>query len=340
MPSRRWAERLSTAIRSDLEEPMPSRPPPTVERRSLGETGRWISAVTISVEPPMAAPPSADERTITLLRKARTCGVITFDVSRARYPPRAERLIAKAFPSEDPELTVIVGRSVEGLVREDPSWEGTSGPDEDITQLLRDSLGHSRSRLAPVPISIVEWDPGRTGVSATQAVPSLSPFADERHPDVLWSLRLTPPSDELPEMPPSSLYSSDFSLLETEPVRRFEAEERSGSKHMLLARNTFADGRLDGSRLAATGFPGSPGEAPLDVRRMHEDFDPVLRLGFLTVGRRRTLAQAALSFVLSWSWVATTVLPLPAPERMDEVLGYAACPPISPEEFSKLGFVK
>jgi hypothetical protein len=135
-----------------------------VEQRRLAGVSRTFSALTISVDPPSVAPPAADARMVALLRRARDRGVTMFDVASARFPARAEKLIANAFPSPDPELGAIVGRSIESLARghgrvEDPSSLGS------LDAALSASLSQSRGRLAPVTVCFVEWDPG-AGASA------------------------------------------------------------------------------------------------------------------------------------------------------------------------------
>jgi aryl-alcohol dehydrogenase-like predicted oxidoreductase len=87
-------------------------------------------------------------------------------------------------------------------------------------------------------------------------------------------------------------------------------------------------------------MPVAPEARPADMRRLRREFEPVLRLGFLTEGGRRTLAQAALRFVLRWPWVVTCVIPLPPPERFEEILGFGSAPEISDEELARLGLVK
>jgi hypothetical protein len=164
--------------------------------------------------------------------------------------------------------------------------------------------------------------------------------AEQLPEGVVRAVRLTsepvgfPGSDTAP-----ALFSGVLSLLEPGLVTAFEAGG-SPPPARLIARDPFAAGRLDGSRFAATGSLSGPEAGPIDVRSLHDEFDPVVRLAFLTEGRRRTLAQTAVQFVLHWPWVASVVVPLPTPERFDDVLGFAARPPISREELARLGFVK
>jgi len=276
---------------------------------------------------------------MALLRKARDLGVTTFDVADARFPERAERMLATAFPDRDPGLSVIVGRSVEGLTRErTPQGDPTGATD--LEDAITRSLERSRQRLEPVRISIVEWTPEDDSTPEPSSVAPALPIGMERGADVRWALRLPPSPSDLPSLtPPASLFSGELSLLHPDLIARFERDTLSDQPR-LIARDPFSSGRLDGTRFARTGSVNGPGMAPVDVRRLHEEFDPILRLGFLTAGHRRTLAQAALQFVLAQPWVATAVIPLPDPERFDEVLGYGSCPPLSSDDLSQLAHIK
>jgi aryl-alcohol dehydrogenase-like predicted oxidoreductase len=315
-------------------------PAPPIERRALPGTSLRFSAVTVALDPPAVAPPAADARTVALLRRARERGITTFDVARARFPARAERLIATAFTATDPDLAVIVGRSIETLASEHgPSdARGSTGPP---AEALEASLEQSRRRLAPVPLMVLEWDPGRHEETPKSEPPIPFPATvGASPPDLFWAYRLSSVNTVLPPVPrPPPLFAGEFSLLEDGVAPLFDSAP-TVREARLIARNPFGDGRLDGSRFAATMVPGEPGHGPVDVRRLHAEFDPVLRLGFLTQGRRRTLAQAALHFVLRWPWVATCVIPLPTPERFDEILGYASSPPLDEDDLERWSRVK
>lgn len=303
--------------------------------RRIPGTARSVSALTISVDPPAVAPPSADARTVALLRRARDFGVTSYDVAGSRFPERAERLVATAFPTADAELGVIVGRSLDSLGSERRSTDG-SRPPENLVAALEASLEQSRRRLAPVDISVLEWDPGTDTTTSGSSDTLPSPPPDVGTSGLQRAVPIRWPTTALPRVrAPSALYSAELSLLHHEVDALFEpvsAEGRVG----LIARNPFSDGRLDGSRFAATARPTGPGAGPIDVRHLHQEFDPVLRLGFLTDGRRRTLAQAALHYVLVRPWVVTAVVPLPNPERFEEIFGFGSSPPLDPEELGRL----
>lgn len=298
-----------------------------------------LSELSFTVDPPVVAPPSADERMVALLRRSYARGVTTFDLAVARSPARAERLVAKAFPDESPAVAVIVGRSLESLAE-----EGSKSPAEalesGLAAALTESLSRSRARLGPVPIAIVEWSEGRESGPAAPVEEVLPKVREGAGPEVAIALRVPAAPPTVPVASPrGSLFSSDFSLLEPGPARWFN-EGSAPADAGLLARNAFASGRLDGSRFSSASGFGIPGAGPVDVRRMHEEFDPVLSLEFLTKHRRRTLAQAALQFVLAWPWVVTAIVPLPAPERWEELLAYTARPSLTEEDLARVGLVK
>jgi aryl-alcohol dehydrogenase-like predicted oxidoreductase len=306
--------------------------------RPIPRTHAVVSAVICAVDPPPVTTPSVDDRIVALLRRARERGVITYDVAAARFPARAERLVAKAFPSDDPELSTIVGRSHETLARDQAARDPLDGHGE-FSEVLEESLAQTRHRLSPVRVSVVEWDGGSGGES--EAAPEVVRDALKRVTDSeeTWAFRLRTPARAPDRGESSHLYSGDLSLLEP-GLSHHWPPRGAPSDPALFARDPFAGGRLDGSRFESAYGPRDPGAPPPDLRRMHTEFDPVLRLGFLTEGRGRTLAQAALWFVLSFPWVLATVVPLPAPERLDEVLGYASRPPLTSKEFAQLERMK
>ncbi len=207
-------------------------------------------------------------------------------------------------------------------------------------KILEESLEQSGRRLAPAPVSVVEWTPETGGSPGDAREPTPLPLGASGRGDLLWAVRLLVP----PSGPPSigrspALFAGELSLLDRELVSGFGPANRK-LEASVIARNPFSDGRLDGSRFAAAAMLTGPGARPIDLRRLRADFEPVLALGFLTKTRRRTLAQAALRFVLGWPWVVTSVIPLPTPERFEEILGFESSLPFTDDERAQLDLVK
>ncbi|MCI4333716.1 MAG: hypothetical protein L3K01_08375 [Thermoplasmata archaeon] len=85
-------------------------------------------------------------------------------------------------------------------------------------------------------------------------------------------------------------------LLDANRVREVVRGIRTAGAEALLT-NPLADGRLDGRWLSEGTLAQDGPPRPMDLASLQQAFAPVLPLGFLTAGRRRTLAQAAVGFV-------------------------------------------
>ncbi|MFI5415572.1 MAG: hypothetical protein ACHQ16_08000, partial [Candidatus Lutacidiplasmatales archaeon] len=85
-------------------------------------------------------------------------------------------------------------------------------------------------------------------------------------------------------------------LLDANRVRAVVRGIRTAGAEALLT-NPLADGRLDGRWLSEGTLAQDGPPRPMDLASLQQAFAPVLPLGFLTAGRRRTLAQAAVGFV-------------------------------------------
>ncbi len=311
-----------------------------VTRRTLPGRPFTVSAIGFAVDPEPVASPHSDRATISLLQLARRRGVTTFDAAGARFPPRAERLIAAAFPQPDPELTVIAppARAPPDL-RSSDRRAGPAAP-APVAAALRRAGEETRRRLAPQPISVLELagstdDPGG-GSPAVEALDALT--ADGTIG--AWAVRVVGESRPLPTEGNNRgtggpLYSVAASLLDRASLA-WAAELAARQPVRVFVRDPFADGRLDGRRYSAQLADRTPTGPPVDVRSLVAEFEPVRRLGFLSRRGRRTLAQAAVRFLLDAPGVASVLVPVPTPERLREILGSEGTPPLTEEELARL----
>ncbi|MGA8302320.1 MAG: aldo/keto reductase [Thermoplasmata archaeon] len=309
-----------------------------ISRRPVPGTVQSASSIGFRIDVPFTAPPSADQRAIALLAQARSFGVTTFDVAPGTGSGRAERLIAAAFPTADPDLLVLVGRSLASLASDGTSDHPPS--DGAFVERLRSSILDSTNRLHPQGVGLLEWrqDPD-SSVRLREVIDALDRLRSEGAVGG-WVLHV-PPNGSLTGAAPDeigkrvTLLSGAFSPLDRRllfPISERASEGPTG----FLARDPFGSGRLDGTRFAGSATHRRPDVRPDSVRELQREFDPVLRLGFLTEGRRRTLAQAALRFVLHWPWVCSCIVPIPSPERMDELTLTESTPPLSEGEVDRI----
>jgi aryl-alcohol dehydrogenase-like predicted oxidoreductase len=302
-----------------------------VPRRPLPGSPLHLSALSLSLDP-TGPGPALDRAWATLAQQAYERGVTTFDLSTARNSARAERILATAFGTSDRPLVVLLGRSGDDLGPTGPRTGGTADADSRPARSLARSLRASAERLPPSATIVCVWRPDRTQrpVTLPLAVGERATEPDTRIHG--WALALEDPAlpsaDDPADVP---TYSGELSLLDLRLVNAFEGSgARPGAA--LIATDPFAGGRLDGSRFSASLADRSPTAEPPSLRTLHTEFDPILALGFLTDGRKRTLAQAAVEFPLSFPWVASVAVPMPSPERLGPLLAAAAGPPLSPGE--------
>lgn len=309
-----------------------------VEHRPIPGTPITASLLGIAIDPPSIGSPAADRGMIASLRRARGRGITTFDLAHSGSIARAERLSAAAFPDPDPALLFILGRTWSPAPGAPSSIGGTrSRPTDPLTELevtLPEEVRRWRQRGSVM----VDFDPGE---ASPEQIREASRILDHQRNEgliVAWSRHRRPVGGGIlvdsGEAPP--VLSVELSLLDPSSLGPL-ADLASRGPLGVLVRDPFSRGRLDGTRFAATLGERGPRSAPPDVRSLHTEFDPVLRLGFLTRGRRRTLAQAALLFLFRWPWVATVVVPLPQPERWEEIVGATSASPLEPAELQALG---
>ena len=298
--------------------------PPIVPQRSPPAGGLSVSAISLSVHARWAGGSAVPPLLEPMLRRARELGVTCFDLVDAPHPALAAEALARAFPSDDPQLVVVVPDPEPDATafrpRSPVDRRATGGaPLASVEELLE--------RLGPHRRVVLE----RTRTAHPRALPpprkataSVVGVA-ERIDAERWR------SD--PGL--RGLCSGRLSIVEPDLVEVAEGMP-AVPQVALLARDVWATGALDGSLLDPTPLAG-PGAGPVDIAALEARLGPVLRLGYLTRGRSRTLAQAAIQFVLRWPWVLSAVVPLPPPERLDSVLRAASLGTFTDEDLRGLG---
>lgn len=287
--------------------PPATNPVPDLRPRLCGVVAGSLSA---------GADPERDRIGLAGLRQAYRLGVRRFEDGPASRAEAAEELFSLAFPAgaDPPSLSVtLVLPSVLGPRR------GESG---EAFQTLRLALSRARARLGPRPMGTVWLDgphvpPGLLGELRDDWASALAECAAPA-----WGVRFerdVPERGLLAEWVEAGARHFAFPLhllngRTSVPAANWVAE--SGGR--VSALDVFAGGRLNGEALEdgrlglAAGVP-----RPLDLDRWSRELAPVLRLGFLTEGKRRTLPEAALHFALATDGVDEAALPLGDPRRLE-----------------------
>ena len=295
-----------------------------IPRRELPGGGPTLSLLGVVVDtgPGASAGPGLIER----LRQARRAGVTTFDLADSAHPGPDRWLLSEAFPTPDPELVVIVGAHAAAEEPIDPS--GAPLP-VTLTRVVPPEAEGREARALPGTIVIDgPRDRGRPA-SESAARAGVGP------PPPARAVRLDPAAESLPPEAGSGLYSGPLSLLDTRLATLLEGQQKSGTR-AFLARDPFAGGRLDGSRFSGSWLEQGPAAGPASLRSLEVEFAPVLQLEFLTRGKVRTLAQAAVQYATYHPWVASVLLPLPSPDRWEEVFSSLDRPPLTSAEVDRV----
>ncbi|MCI4324395.1 MAG: hypothetical protein L3K00_00685 [Thermoplasmata archaeon] len=101
-----------------------------------------------------------------------------------------------------------------------------------------------------------------------------------------------------------------------------------------LVTNPHADGRLDGRWLAEGSLANDGPPRPLGLAELQRAYAPLLPLGFLTAGHRRTLPQAAVGFVQALGAVPSVrVRDL---RQFEEFANPASFPSLAAEEMTRI----
>ncbi len=249
------------------------------------------------------------------IERALEIGVTSFDLRALHDPRGAGELILKAAAGARSRPVVWV-RGTSGSA---PS----SGPP---------GLGRAMQRPSPTgavpPSTLASWEDRLSVVLESDDPAGVRP---EGGPQVH---RVAEESFD-PGHAPDGLWAGRLSLLAPGFARAFAVRgPRPG--FALVAEDVLAGGALDGSWAAPPFGSGHPA-APARIADLEAQFRPVLELAFLTRSRQRTLLGAAVAFALQWPWVATAVVPLPTPDRLDDVVRAADAPPLDDAELRRLG---
>lgn len=309
-----------------------------VSRRPVAGTARDSSVLGLYLGGPLGPGPSGLEQMVALLRAARRRGISSYDLGSGPAAAAAERAISRAFPESDREILVLGRRSLHSLSGESRSGPGASNPRE-LGERLRESILESSTRLRPHRVDLVRWsDAGAPRETSELARSTLRELVADRVilgwvEELDGAMLPAGPLDGKAAATP--LVAGRLSLLETRLVPILE--ERSHREPVgFFADDPLAGGRLDGSRFRPDPLGAGPGVAPVRLSELERDARPVLSRAFLTAGTGRTLAQAAVQFATRWPWVTAALLPLPSPERLEELVGSGSVPPLDDTEVERI----
>ena len=315
---------------------MTSFPRVPLRQRSTGDP---VSFSSLAIAPRTFGPasPEAIAQSARLLRTCWDQGVRTFDLAASGSVQVALACLSAAFPTPPDGMTLVVP------LEEPPDPAARSGARS------RPSPAVAAPSVARVPADRASWGEGIPKVVELPWKGPSHPTSQRSDFDLVRARRIPGFLDWVrpyrsgearsDDRGSEGLLSGEFSLLERGPAGDPALSAIFGSCRF-LARNVLATGRLDGSAWTALEGPSTGSASPRPVRDLESTYRPILDLEFLTRSRERTLAQAALAYVLAHPWVLTASVLLPAPHRLGEILSFATTPTLSPDELARLDVPK
>ncbi len=297
-----------------------------VRRRSLGPDGPSVSELSVGLEPPTVRAERSPRPLLERIHRLRTVGVTTFDLGHWPGPELADWLRA-ALGESDRDLVVFVQLPDEespstGRLRPGP---GTGADPGRLVDELRGRLPLGASVVVFVPVP-KRTSPGpRASLDRLRREGRISAWGWQRSGAEGWP-------DGAPEIGPPIL-AAPFSLLDRGVLDAMPGAWAETGR--LVAQDPFAAGRLDGRRLESA-LGGAP-TGPTALRSLEAAFAPVLALSYLTAGRRRSLPEAALQFLLAFPWVATVRVPAATAVPLAERFAGSGPPPLAAPERARLG---
>lgn len=128
---------------------------------------------------------------------------------------------------------------------------------------------------------------------------------------------------------------SVYNLLEQEPGNAF-MEMAAATGAGVMARVPTSSGLLEGKYTLATTFSGSDHRRHRKREWLVEGLKKVDRLRFLAIEGQRTMAQAALQWILAQPGIACVVPTVTTLAELEEFAGAATAPPLSADDLARV----
>jgi aryl-alcohol dehydrogenase-like predicted oxidoreductase len=298
-----------------------------MQSRELVGVGR-VSVVGASLA--ISAAGSDRHRSSGLLRHALEQGVTLVDVSGNADPRAAESALGPALRAW-PEVRVISRLAVAEL----PATAQASAlrPFLGALDETRSRLGRDRLDLVALPLEEAE---------RLHQIGALTQLLDTARTNGCGAVGVRCAPGGVPPGTAEALlhdgiriFLAPWNLLDREAESvLFRPLAAAGGQ--LLALDPHAGGRLDGQRVLSPAWEGAAVGLPLDPAALRREMEPVLALGYLTRGTRRTMIEAALRFALDPTVVAAALCPLHDPALTSAICAFDRSSPFTPEERERL----
>lgn len=277
-----------------------------------------------------------------LIGHALELGITFFDTGDAYGQGENEEIVGRALRSAARDSIQISTKF--GYVLDSERREHSEGerPQDWTPGHARAALEASLRRLETDYVDLYQLhNPRMDGIEADDLFAELEALRDEgklRHygvalgPAIGWreeGLRALATRD-------IAALQTVYNLLEQEPGSDFlEAAAEGGAG--VMARVPTSSGLLEDKYTLETTFSGSDHRRHRKREWLVEGLEKVERLRFLVVEGERTMAQAALRFILAQPRIACVVPTVTTIAELDEFAGASDAPDLSAEDLGRIG---
>lgn len=285
----------------------------------------------------------SDDEAVALLREARDRGISLFDAADTYGNGRSEELLAKAFPGQERDGVVIATKVGYDFVSHGEERKGQREIPQDFgPQAIRRAVDAALRRLGTDRIDVLQlhnikmeqveedalWacleelrDLGKIRVYGVALGPAIGWLAEG-----VMAIRRRRPA----------ILQHIYNYLEQHPGATIQkASAECGNPTQFFIRVPHSSGMLEGKYTENTVFPPGDHRNHRPKSWLVRGVRKVEQLRFLEVGGR-TLAQAAIQWLLRDSCVASVLPNIYGGEQLAEFAGASDAPPLSLEEIGKM----
>ncbi len=305
-----------------------------MKKRPLGRTGLQVSEVGFGAwaiggnAHGNSYGPTDDKTSIEAVRRAVDLGCTFFDTADVYGWGHSEEILGEALEGRRDEVhlaTKVGGDFYHGGVRMnfDPGYLAFA-LDRSLKRLRTDHVDLYQLHNPPPEIM---GDPATyEALDSLKAENKILHYGVSIHEPDEGHLCIEAGKPETLQVP--------FSVLRQEWVDELFADARKANVG-IIAREPLANGFLAGKIPPTAQFPHGDIRHHWPRQMVDARTSLASRLSFLK-GKGRTLAQAALRFVLAYPEVSTTIPGCKTPAQAEEDLGASDAPPLSNEEIAQL----
>ncbi|MGE0135003.1 MAG: aldo/keto reductase [Dehalococcoidia bacterium] len=313
--------------------------------RQIADTGIEVSEVGFGVWTLASGwwGDHSDDDAVTLLRQAYDRGVTFFDTADTYGNGRGETLLAQAFPARDRDDIVIGTKfGYDWQARTARRQEGQrEAPHRFDVPFLEQALEGSLRRLGTDRIDLWQLHNVRmehlyrddvwTFLDRARREGKVRAVGVALGPAIGWRDEGIHALQELPV----DLVHMIYNALELDPGRELIRAAREAGRS-LLVRVPHSSGMLEGRYTEDTQFPERDHRSHRPRAWLTNGLRKIEQLDFLTAGGERTLAQAALRFVLHDTAVVSALPNVYDRDQLDEFVAASNCPDLTPDDIARI----